>query len=278
VLTVGALGSHSLHLNEIGLNIDQLNPSYFPLGSASRKKWRIRSTTTAAWEPWETATVSRSQLLLPFPQYTSVTLSNSDTGLAYYYAIYLRAQRRLANGLTVLASYTWSRSESNVLGVSTAGAGQITSLAGAQNAYDKNAERSLSTQDVPSRFTTALTYELPFGKGKPLLASGRILNLIAGGWSANAVGILQTGYPLAVTQPNNNSVIGASLQRPNATGVSPETAGSADSRIDGWLNPAAFSQAPLFAFGNLTPFLSNRGPGLFNWDVSAFKTFSIASG
>src|ERR1035438_9459959 len=41
------------------------------------------------------------------------------------------------------------------------------------------------TQDVPSRFTTALTYELPFGKGKPFLTSGRILNLIAGGWSAN---------------------------------------------------------------------------------------------
>jgi hypothetical protein len=162
-----------------------------------------------------------------------------------------------------------------VLGVSTAGAGQITSLSGAQNSYDKNAERSLSTEDVPSRFTTAVTYELPFGKGKPFLTSGRILNLIAGGWSANAVGILQTGFPLAVTQPNNNSVIGASLQRPNATGVSPETSGGASSRIDGWLNPAAFSQAPLFTFGNITPFLRDRGPGLFNWDVSAFKTFSI---
>jgi hypothetical protein len=275
VLTLGALGSHSLHLNEIGLNIDQLNPSYFPLGSALTQKVANPLYNNGGVGTVGTATVSRAQLLLPFPQYTSVTLSNSDTGFAYYYAVYLRAQRRLANGLTVLASYTWSRSESNVLGVSTAGASQITSLSGAQNADDKNAERSLSTQDVPSRFTTALTYELPFGKGKPFLTSGRILNLIAGGWSANVVGILQTGYPLAVTQPNNNSVIGASLQRPNATGVSAETSGSASGRIDGWLNPAAFSQAPLFAFGNITPFLRDRGPGLFNWDLSAFKTFSI---
>ena len=274
-LTLGALGSHSLHLNEIGLNIDQLDPSYFPLGSTLTQKVANPLYNNGGVGTVGTATVSRAQLLLPFPQYTSVTLSNSDTGFAYYYAVYLRAQRRLANGLTVLASYTWSRSESNVLGVSTAGAGQITSLSGAQNAYDKNAERSLSTQDVPSRFTTAVTYELPFGKGKPFLTSGRIVNLIVGGWSANAVGILQTGYPLAVTQPNNNSVIGASLQRPNATGVSPETVGSPDGRIDGWLNPAAFSQAPLFSFGNITPFLSDRGPGLFNWDVSAFKTFSI---
>jgi hypothetical protein len=78
-----------------------------------------------------------------------------------------------------------------------------------------------------------------------------------------------------VTQPNNNSVIGASLQRPNATGVSADTSGSTADRINGWLNPAAFSQTPLFAFGNLTPFLADRGPALFNWDVSAFKAFSI---
>ena len=275
VFTLGALGSHSLDLNEIGLNIDQLNPSYFALGSALTQRVANPLYNNGGVGTVGTATVSRAQLLLPFPQYTSVTLANSDTGSAYYYAAYLRAQRRLANGLTVLASYTWSRSESDVLGVSTAGASQITSLAGAQNAYDRNAERSLSTQDVPNRFTTAITYELPFGKGKPFLKSGRVLNLIAGGWSANAVGILQTGFPLAVTQPNNNSVIGASFQRPNATGVSPGTSGSAAARINGWLNPAAFSQAPLFTFGNTTPFLADRGPGVFNWDMSGFKTVFI---
>jgi len=275
VFTLGGLGSHSLHLNESGLNVDQLSPSYFPLGAALTARVANPLYNHGGVGTLGTATVAGAQLLLPFPQYTSVTLANSDTGLAYYYSAYLRAQRRLANGLTVLASYTWSRSESNTLGVSTAGAAQITSLGGAQNAYNKRAERSLSTQDVPNRFTTAVTYELPFGKGKPFLKSGRVVNLVVGGWTANAVGILQTGYPLAVTQPNNNSVIGASSQRPNATGVSADTSGSTSDRIDGWLNPAAFSQAPLFAFGNITPFLADRGPALFNWDVSAFKAFSI---
>jgi hypothetical protein len=212
---------------------------------------------------------------LPFPQYTSVTLNNSDTGSGYYYAWYLRADRRFRNGLTLLASYTWSRSATDVLGVSTAGAAQISSISGAQNAYNKPAEWSLSTQDAPNRFTTAVTYELPFGKGKPFLKSSRILDLIAGGWSANAVGILQTGFPLSVTQPNNNSVFGASYQLPNATGVSPKTSGSAGDRINGWLNAAAFSQAPQFTFGNITRFLNVRGPALFNWDVSVFKAFSI---
>jgi hypothetical protein len=159
--------------------------------------------------------------------------------------------------------------------VSTAGAAQISSLAGAQNAYDRGAEQSLSTQDAPNRFTTAITYELPFGKGKPFLNSGRLFNAVAGGWSANAIGIVQTGFPLAVTQPNNNSVIGASLQRPNATGLPAATSGATDARLNDWLNPAAFSQAPQFTFGNLNPFLAARGPQLFNWDLSAFKGFVI---
>jgi hypothetical protein len=275
VFTLGALGSHSLHLNESGLNIDQLNPSYLPLGSALTQSVDNPLYNHGGTGTVGTAKVSRAQLLLPFPQYTSVTLNNSDTGSAYYYSWYFRADRRFKNGLTLLASYTWSRSATDALGVSTAGAAQITSITGAQNAYDKRAEWSLSTQDAPNRFTTAVTYDLPFGKGKPFLTNGRLLDRIAGGWSANAVGILQTGFPLSVTQPNNNSVFGASYQLPNATGVSPATSGSTEDRINGWLNAAAFSQAPQFTFGNITRFLNVRGPALFNWDVSVFKAFSV---
>ncbi len=275
VVTVGALGSHSLHLNESGLNIDQLNPSNLSLGSALTQSVPNPFYNNGGTGTVGTANVSRAQLLLPFPQYTSVTLSNSDTGSGRYYAAYFRVQRRLANGLTLLASYTWSRGNTDVLGVSTAGAAQITSITGAQNSFNKRAEWSLATQDVPNRFTTAVTYELPFGKGRRFLNSGRLLDLVVGGWSANAVGIVQSGFPLAVTQPNANSVFGASYQLPNATGLAPATSGSVDSRISGWLNPAAFSQAPVFTFGNISRFLNVRGPGLYNWDVSAFKSFTI---
>ena len=275
VLTIGALGSHSLHLLQSGQNIDQLNPSYFPLGSALTQSVANPFYNNGGVGSIANATVSREQLLLPFPQYTSLALSNSATAANRYYSFYFRAEHRFANGLSLLASYTWSRSNDNVIGLSTAGALQIASVAGAQNAYNLNGEWSLSTQDVPNRFTSAITYELPFGKGKPFLNGSRVLNLVAGGWSANAFGVIQTGYPLSVTQPNNNSVIGASYQRPNATGLGPETSGPVDSRINGWLNPAAFTQAGQFTFGDISRFITARGPGLFNWDLSLFKTFAI---
>ena len=75
MLSVGFIGSHSLHLNDIGQNIDQLNPVEF--------RWRQRGAATkSVANPFYgianggvgtvgNKTVSpRSNCLLPFPQYT----------------------------------------------------------------------------------------------------------------------------------------------------------------------------------------------------------------
>jgi hypothetical protein len=223
-----------------------------------------------------TAKVSQAQLLLPFPQYTSVSVSNASTAAALYYSFYFRAERRFSNGLSILASYTWSRSKDDITGASSAGASNIVQVAGPQNAYNLAGEWSLSTQNVPDRFTMSATYELPFGKGKKYLTGNNWLNYAVGGWSLNTFGIIQSGFPLQVTQSNSNSLIGASYQRPNATGaVSAATSGSIDSRLGDWLNPAAFSVAPELTFGDTSRFLNVGGPGLFSIDFSVFKSFTI---
>jgi hypothetical protein len=276
VVSAGVLGSHNLHLLENGLNIDQLDPSYFSLGAST--------LTQAVPNPLYgkggvgtvgTPTVSRLQLLLPYPQFTSVSVSNSNTASSLYYSFYIRAERRFARGIGLLASYTWSRSEDNITGVNTAGSSNIAAVGGPQNAYNPNGEWSLSTQDVPNRFTMSGTYDLPFGKGKRFLNGSKALDWIAGGWSLNTLGIIQSGFPLAITQANANSVVGASYQRPNATGVSPITPGSIDARLTGRLNPAAFSVTPALAFGNISRFIDARGPRLFNIDFSIFKSFTV---
>jgi hypothetical protein len=275
VISVGTLDSHNPHLLQNGVNIDQLNPSYFSQGSALTQSVANPFYGNGGVGTVGTATVNRLQLLLPYPQYTSVSVSNANTAASIYYSFYLRAQRRFSNGLTLLASYTWSRSDDNITGLNGAGASAITAVAGPQNAYNLNNEWSLSAQDVPNRFTTALTYQLPFGQGKQFLHNSRALDWVVGGWSLNTFGIVQSGFPLAITQPNNNSVLGTSYQRPNGTGLSAATSGSTDSRLSNWLNAAAFSDAPEFTFGDVSRFINVRTPGLFSWDVSVNKAFTI---
>jgi trimeric autotransporter adhesin len=95
---------------------------------------------------------------------------------------------------------------------------------------------------------------------RKFLNGGRLLDLAVGGWSLNTFGIIQSGFPLSVTQANSNSVIGASYMRPNATGVPAATSGSTDSRISDWLNLAAFSVAPELSFGDVSRFLTFGAP------------------
>lgn len=275
VLATGYVGSKSTKLVQgVGdININQLAPEFLSQGAALNQPIANPMAGRGGAFAVAAATLPRSQLLRPFPQFTTVTLQNSDRNRAMYHSFYVKVQKRMSAGLTALGTYTWSR---NMDG-SFAGAGNTfsTQPGTAQNNYDLGAEYSRSTVDTPHRLSTAVTYELPFGKGKPFLGGNRFADLVVGGWSINAVGVLQSGYPLAITQLNNNAVIGTSVQRPNATGVPAGATGSFAQRIDGWLNPAAFSQAPQFAFGNLSRTLGLRGPGQVNWDVSMFKTFSV---
>jgi trimeric autotransporter adhesin len=49
-------------------------------------------------------------------------------------------------------------------------------------------------------------------------------------------------------------------------------------RLDGWINPAAFTVAPQFTYGNVSRVIPLRGPGQVNFDVSIFKTFTLVEG
>jgi hypothetical protein len=45
--------------------------------------------------------------------------------------------------------------------------------------------------------------------------------------------------------------------------------------LNDYINPAAFTTAPEYTFGNLGRTIPMRGPGQANWDMSIFKTFTI---
>jgi hypothetical protein len=277
VASIGYAGSRTENLTwtTANLNINQLDPSFFSQGAA---------LTQAVPNPFfgkggsgviGGATVARNQLLRPFPQFTNVNLQFSDRNHAQYDSMAVRVQKSMSNGLTLVSSYTFSKN------FDLAGGGPGNNLnsgnSGPQDIYSMDGEWGLSYLHSPHRLTNAITFELPFGKGKPMLGSmPYAADLLIGGWSINTVSTIQTGYPLQVYMNNNgNSPLGTARQRPNATGISPEVGGAFGPRIDGWINQAAFSSAPAFTFGNLTRTIDMRGPGQANWDISVFKTVRI---
>ena len=265
---------HLTHQATANININALNPSLLSQGS---------SLTATVQNPFfgkggagviGTATLSQVQLLLPYPTFGAINLLYNDQSHARYDSLIGKVQKRMNMGLTFISTFTWSRNYD----ASSGGAGNFLNAgaAGPQNPYDIGSEYGLANVDAPLRLASGFTYELPFGKGKKLLGSGKALDYIAGGWSINSISVYQSGFPIQITQStNNNSVFGYASQRPSATGVSPITSGSLEDRLGNYINPAAFSSTPRGSFGNLARTLDMRGPGQANWDLSIFKSFSI---
>ena len=126
-------------------------------------------------------TTSRRQLLLPFPNFGSITTSNND-GNSWYQSGQLSLNKRFTNGWGLQLAYTKSRwlEATEYL-----------------NAADEDPFKQVSPQDVPNRFSTSAFFEFPFGKGQRFLSNvNRWADAIIGGWQIQGTYVYQTGFPL----------------------------------------------------------------------------------
>jgi trimeric autotransporter adhesin len=275
VVAVGYSGSitHDLIQGTGSINIDQLPDSDLSLGTALKASVpNPFYGTPFALNGLSGATITRAQSLLPFPEYTSVTVTSPSLGHALYNSFYAKGQKRMGHGLNFLTTFVWSKNEDTSAAASNTYNGQSASY---QDNYNVGAAWALATINTPDRWTNAINYDLPFGRNRKWLSANKGLDYAIGGWSMNFETTMQTGFPLQVTQTNNNSVIGTSLQLPNATGISSQTSGSLESRLNDYFNIAAFSQAPAYTYGNVSRTLPMRGPGQAYTNASMFKTFTF---
>jgi hypothetical protein len=199
--------------------------------------------------------VTRRQLLLPYPQYTSVLRTSPSASSSIYHAFTLKAEKRAASGLSLLASYTASK----IIGDSSGrlGGGGVS---GVQNMENRRAERHILTIDVPQRLVTGFVYDLPFGRGRRLGGGMHPwLNAIAGGWRLSGIATFQSGFPVDVSRPSVNNGSSAKLDHPT---------------IQRWYDTSVFAPAPPFTFGNVGPTLPDvRMDGVRNFDFTVGKDF-----
>lgn len=243
----------------------------------------------------EGATVA--QALRPFPQYGNIDNVMQPVGSASYNGLLTKVQKRFSNGLTMLLSYTFSKTLGTVDSFQGAGAGAQNALFARsfqQDYYDNRSERSVTSSDIPHVLALSYTYELPFGPGKPLLDRGGIIGKLLGGWQVSAIHLYQSGRPLfleyqafGASNPfrandgfsfRPNLVPGVPLINPSfdrrCAGPLPETAGREPCQF--YINPAAFVAPPAGEFGNAPKFFDDlRARPYYNDDISISKRTQI---
>ncbi|HWQ55465.1 MAG TPA: TonB-dependent receptor [Bryobacteraceae bacterium] len=188
----------------------------------------------------------------PFPRFSDISLGAWDTD-SNYHALQLRAEQRLARGLTFTASYAFSKSIDN----------NSDYFSGPLDFRNLRLERAVSNFDVPHRFVASYAYELPFGAGG--LRLGGPVNALVAGWQLSGILTAQSGLPFTPGVSGDFANIGSG-NRPNRI-----ASGKLDNpTVDRWFDPTAFTLPAQYTFGNSGRNIL-RGDGLFNWDFSASK-------
>ncbi len=110
-------------------------------------------------------TLSRGQLLKPFPQMTGLSQSMAPLGRVRTNGVELTFNRRFANGFTVYATYTGT---------------QARAADWFPNAYDRVPAWRESNNSRPHRITATSTYQIPFGRRRAFFKSGAMSKLLGG--------------------------------------------------------------------------------------------------
>ena len=278
-VSIGYSGSRSDHMPVGGtvdatVNINQIDSSNLALGSALLDLVPNPFFGNADFGNLaNSTTITRGQLLRPFPQFDNVLAHRVTDSRTRYNAMTLRLDKRIRNNWGVNANYTFSRLMDNQFGESNTYSNRNQA---ALDNYDLDREWSYSLLDVPHRVNVNGSFVVPVGAGHKWLPGG-LGNALLGGWSVTAAARFQNGFPVSVWQSSNNSGLLGSSQRPNIVpGVSLATSGSLEERLNTWINASAFAAAPAYTFGNAPRTLGDlRTPGQRNVDLSIQKVQSL---
>jgi hypothetical protein len=215
------------------------------------------------------------QLLLPYPQFTSVATEPLLIANSSYHALQLLAEKRYSNGLQFLVTYVWSKSIDD----SSNADDNITWLGSFSSLQDPNKpqlERSLSTFDIPHVVQFSYSYDLPFGKGRLLGGNmPRWADAILGGWKTNGIWRISDGRPLAFGVADGTALPTYGGQRPNIVGTPKRNHGS-DWVDNYFVDNNVFQRPDDFTMGNAPRALGSvRSPWTFTADLSIGKQFQI---
>ena len=205
----------------------------------------------------------------PYPQYQSVTGNTSD-GIVNYHAFQTGLTRRYSNGLLFNFNYTWSHMMSNQ---DSSGWGSQQGATPYQRSYNPMANYGPSNFDIRHMFKGHASYDLPFGRGRKLVNTSKVLDYAIGGWTLFGDFITQGGSPFTPRMQTNNSYsLSNGLWFPNVVGDVTAVAGGRS--IDSWYNVNALAAPTPGTFGNMGR-NALIGPRLTAINMSLHKTFKF---
>jgi hypothetical protein len=284
VLELSYSGAHGVHQYDLN-NINQVGAAQAYLGDPLLTGAQCANSGFV-----NTATGTPECLTRPNQQYAAINLRGS-MGIDSYHAMNVKLQMQdlRHTGLSLVTNYTWAHSLDDISstfsdslqgGSSTTGFGSL----GYTDLLNPKLDYGASDFDVRQRIVVSPIWESPWYKNGKGLATN-----LAGGWSLVGVFTARTGTPFSIYDANNIEV---GYTFPRLTPATPITQYKVGSPQNVGVNlfsalsvpvPASFAPLnPALGMSDLGPFPVDmthrnafRGPGAWNFDISAAKRFKV---
>lgn len=267
-------GSRGTHLHSGNQNINPLPDQYMALGTGLSKQVTNPFFGLITSGPLSNPTVATSQLLLPYPQYTGLSIAGAGWADSYYHSFQMKVERQFKGGGTLLVAYTLAKFMTDTDTVSSWLEGDTGGDAGVIDWNNiKGSSYSLSSQDIPQRLVVSYVLNLPVGQGQRYLAtSSGIASKLISGWGLDGITTFQSGFPLKIGSSGGGN-------HPNRICSNASLSGSPESRLNKWFNTSCFVQSASFTYGTESRVDPNlRQEGTNNWDLSLFKNTNFGRG
>jgi hypothetical protein len=281
IVEINYTASRGAHLYSPYTSLSPLDPMYWLGANAPYTRNQLQAAVANPFygiitDPKATnlngKTIQFYRLLRNMPQYDGVSGSDPNAADSIYHGLQVKWEKRFSRGVTFLAHYTWSK----MIDDASVTDGNLTWLGGStsfQNPLNYALERSLSQHDVPHRFVATGDWQIPFGRGRHFGAHvNRLVDGIIGGWEVSGFFVLQSGFPLQVSQ--SGGTLWNGTQRPNLIG-DPATSGSIYDRLTNYFDQNAFSRPAPDTFGTAARTLNMRGPTVNTLDAALLKNWHV---
>ncbi len=186
---VGYVGDHGVHVG-VSRNLNYVPSQYLAVGQVRDPATYANLTANVAnpfrgiaGSSMNGSTTTRQQLLMPYPEFTTVTISNFPSGSSLFNALQARLEKRISHGVRFLMNYEWSKRFERTAYL---------------NPQDAKPEKRIAADDRPQHLVLAGTWELPVGEGRKYKVGLPVASYLASGWDITEIFTFQPqGAPLA---------------------------------------------------------------------------------
>jgi len=221
----------------------------------------LRDINAAVYIPGQSTVSNVNQRRPLYPYFSRLSMIESVVNSTYH-SLQLSVDKRFAKGFSVLTSYTFSKTLTDLNTV-------LTNDGGVQDPNNRRLEWGPASFDRSHAFTSSWVWNVPAGR-----FSKGAAGVVLGGWQLNGILAMYSGAPLSITASQDRALRGQPNRPDRLSDASLSTDRSRAEYTLRYFNTSAYAPNQAGQFGSAPRAESKlRAPGSVNLTVGVMKNF-----